>query len=91
MASLVSQMVENLHVIQETGVQSQGQEDALEKGIAARTIFLLGEFHGHRSLAGYSLWGHKELDMTERLTLSLSNIQYLRCQHNLNNICQIIL
>ena len=21
---------------------------------------------------GYSLWGHKELDMTERLTLSLS-------------------
>ena len=91
MASLVSQMVENLHVIQETGVQSQGQEDALEKGIAARTIFLLGEFHGHRSLAGYSLWGHKELDMTERLTLSLSNIQYLRCQHILNNICQIIL
>ena len=21
--------------------------------------------HGQRSLAGYSLWGHKELDMTE--------------------------
>ena len=24
-----------------------------------------GEFHGQRSLAGYSQWGHKELDKTE--------------------------
>ena len=36
-------------------------------------VFLPGESHGQRSLAGYSPWGHKELDMTERLTLSLSN------------------
>ena len=28
-------------------------------------IFLPGKSHGQRSLAGYSLWGHKELDMTE--------------------------
>ena len=27
-----------------------------------------GEFHVQRSLADYSPWGHKELDMTERLT-----------------------
>ena len=27
--------------------------------------FLRGEFHGQRSLAGHSLWGHKESDMTE--------------------------
>ena len=26
---------------------------------------LLGEFQGQRSLAGYSPWGHKEMDMTE--------------------------
>ena len=32
-------------------------------------IFLPGEFHGQKSLADCSLWGHKELDMTERLTL----------------------
>ena len=31
---------------------------------------LPGEFHGQRSLAGYSPWDRKELD-TERLTLSL--------------------
>ena len=34
-------------------------------------VFLPGEFHGQRSLVGYSPWGHKELDMTEQLTLSL--------------------
>ena len=32
-----------------------------------------GEFHGLRSLAGYSPWGHKESDRTERLTLVLSS------------------
>ena len=34
-------------------------------------VFLPGEFHGQRSLAGYSLWGHKESDTTEQLTPSL--------------------
>ena len=27
-------------------------------------LFSPGEFHGQRSLAGYSPWGHKESDMT---------------------------
>ena len=30
-------------------------------------VLLHGEFHGQRSLGGYSPWGHKELDTTERL------------------------
>ena len=34
-------------------------------------LFLPREPHGQRSLLGYSPWGHKELDTTERLTLSL--------------------
>ena len=34
-------------------------------------VFLPGEFNGQRTLAGCSPWGHKELDTTERLTLSL--------------------
>ena len=34
-------------------------------------VFLPGVFHGQRSLARYSPWGHKELDTTERLTFSL--------------------
>ena len=28
-------------------------------------VFLPREFHGQRSLVGYSSWGHKESDMTE--------------------------
>ena len=28
-------------------------------------VFLPGEAHGQRSLAGYSPWDHKELDTTE--------------------------
>jgi len=28
-------------------------------------VFLPGEFHGQRSLAGYSPWGYKKSDMTE--------------------------
>ena len=31
-------------------------------------VFLLGEFHGQRSLLGYSPWSFKELDTTEQLT-----------------------
>ena len=32
-------------------------------------VFLPGEFYWQRSLAGYSPWDHKELDMTEWLSL----------------------
>ena len=30
-------------------------------------VFLPGESHGQKSLAGYSPWGHKKLDMTQQL------------------------
>ena len=32
-------------------------------------VFLPGESNGQRSLAGYSPWDHKEMDMTGQLTL----------------------
>ena len=31
-------------------------------------VFLPGNFHGQRSLAGYSLWGRQESETTERLS-----------------------
>ena len=34
------------------------------------SVFLPGEFHGQRSLEGYSPRGHKELDTIEQLTLT---------------------
>ena len=33
-----------------------------------------GTSHGLRSLVGYSPWGSKESDMTEQLSLSLSDV-----------------
>ena len=37
----------------------------------------LGEFHEQRILAGYSPWGCKELDMTERLSLKHRNHKHV--------------
>ena len=48
----------------ETRIQFLGLEDPLKEGMAMY-VFLPGEPHGQRSLAGYSPWCHKELDMTE--------------------------
>ena len=49
----------------EMRVRSLGEEHPLEKGMGTTPVFLPGEFHGQRSLVGYSPWGHKESDMTE--------------------------
>ena len=37
--------------------------------------FLPGESHGQRSLAGYSLWVRKELDVTERLSTQAGSLR----------------
>ena len=63
-------MVKNLPVMQETWIQSLGQEDPLQKGLATHSNTLPGEFHGQRSLVYYSPWGCKESDTTEGLTVS---------------------
>ena len=58
-------MVKNPPAIQETQVQSLGQEDPWRRAWQPTPVFLPGESHGERSLVVYSPWGHKELDMTE--------------------------
>ena len=44
----------------------------LGEGNVPTPVFLLGEFHGHRRLVGYSPWSHKQSDTTDWLTLWLS-------------------
>ena len=44
-------------------VQSLGWENPLEKGLATHSSHLAWGIHGQRSLAGYSPWGHKELQL----------------------------
>ena len=64
----MAQVVKNLPAVQETQVQSLGQEDPLQEAWQPTAGFLPGESHGQRRLAGYSPWGHTESDTTERLT-----------------------
>ena len=73
-ASLVAQIITNSPAVWETWVGSLGWEDPLEKRMATTPVFLPGEFHGQGNLAGYSLWGHKESHMTERLKCQYSNV-----------------
>ena len=64
-------MLKNLPTMQETWVRSLCQDDPLEKEMAQSTpVFLPEEFYGQRSLGGYSRWGPKVLDMTERFSLT---------------------
>ena len=68
-ASLVAQMVKNLPSTQETWVQPLGWEDSLEKRMATHSNILAWRIpwtvDSVYSLAGYSPWGHKELDTAE--------------------------
>ena len=58
----MAQLVKSPPVMQETWVRSLGWEDPLEKGLAT-----------HASILAWRIpWGRKELDTTERLSLSLS-------------------
>ena len=43
--------------------------------MATHSVFLPGEFHGQRSLAGYSPWDLKELDTTEQLSATLVTLK----------------
>ena len=67
--SLVAQMIKNPPAMQETWVWSLGLENPLENGMATTPVFLPGESHGQRSLAGCSLWDRKESITTERVAL----------------------
>ena len=51
-------MVRKLPAVQETWVQSLGQEDPLEKGMVTHSnVLAWREFHGQRNLAACSPWG----------------------------------
>ena len=64
-------MVKNLLALQETWVRSLVRKIPWKREWQPTPVFLLGEVHGQRSLVGYSPWSCKELDTTDRLTVSL--------------------
>ena len=59
---MVAQMVKHLPTMQETQVQSLGQEDLLD---LPTPVPLPRKSDGWRSLVGYSPWSRKESDTTE--------------------------
>jgi len=69
----VAQTVKSLPEVWETQVRPLGQKDPLEKEMATHSSILAWKIPWMRNLVGYSPWSHKELDMTEQQTLSLSD------------------
>ena len=63
----MAQTVKHLPATQETWVQSLGRGDPWRRKWQCTPVLSPGEFHGWRSLVGYSPWGRKESDMTEQL------------------------
>ena len=55
-----------------TWVRSLGLEDPLEERMATCFSILVWRIPWTQNVEGYSAWGGKELNRTERLTLSLS-------------------
>ena len=48
-------------------ILGSGRSPGEGNGNPPTPVFLPGRSHGERSPVGYSPWGHKESDMTERL------------------------
>ena len=62
---MVAQVVKNPPAMWETQVQSLGQEDPLEKGMAIHSGMLAWKIPWTEDPGSYSPWGCKESDMTE--------------------------
>ena len=73
-SSLVASIVKNLPAVQKIGFDSSGRKIPWRREWLPTLVYLPGEFHGQKSLVGYSPWACKELDMTKRLTVSLRSL-----------------
>ena len=67
----MAQTVKNLPAMPETQVQSLGQENPLEKGMATHSSILAWRIPWPEEHGGLQPMGHKESDTTERLTHTL--------------------
>ena len=63
-ASLMAHVVKNLPAMWEMWVNPWVGKIPWRREQLSTPVFWPGEFHGQRSLAGYSSWGHKEPDRT---------------------------
>ena len=77
-ASLRAQMVKNLPTMGRPGFDPWVGKIPWRRKWQPTPVFLPGEFHGQRSMVGYSPWGHNESDTTEWLTTHTQGSQRVR-------------
>ena len=75
LASLVAQRLKRLPGMRETWVRSL---IPWRRKWQPTPVLLPGKSHGGRSLVGFSPWGHKELDTTERLHFHFTFMHWRR-------------
>ena len=68
--------------MQDTQIQSLGQEDPLEEETATQSSILAWRIHGQRSLVSYSPWGCKELNVTEPETHTHGSMTVVMVGHS---------
>ena len=83
---------DSLSAMLKTWVQSLGQEDPLEKGMAAHSNTLAWRIPWAEEPRGYSPWGPKESDRTEQQTFSFSedSKQYYRQRSKTEYMLQLV-
>ena len=80
--SLVAQMVKCLSTMQETWVSIPGSgRFPWRRKWHSTPVLLPGKSHGQRSLVGYSPWGRKESDTTERLHFTFTLLLIILNDH----------
>ena len=70
-------MVKNLSTVQETRFNSWARKIPWRRKWQPTQIFVPGEFHGQRSLTGYSSRAHKQSNMTGWLTQHIFIYTYI--------------
>ena len=85
LASLMAQTVKSLPAMEETQVQSLGQEDPLEKEMATHFSILAWRIPWTKEPGGLQFMCRKESDMTEKLTLFFS----LKIRHKWSRQIQV--
>ena len=65
--SLVAQKVKNLPASRRPGFDPWVGKIPWRREWLSTPVFLSGEFHGQRSLVGYSPWGHKEYKQCKKI------------------------
>ena len=81
-------MVKNLPAMQEIQLDPWVGKIPWGRKWQPTLVFLSGRFHGQRSLAGYSPWGHTESDTTEQLTHHTHTHRIIK--NKTTKICKII-